>query len=203
MLEHASARLPGIDAELERLKAGTAVAGDLTGQMLTEAVVMVLRSSVLTMTPDRGHRSPRSRRTQRVRHQGQRHTRLPQTRQPNPQRGSRRMARYVTLTSQRRPLPGGDPPGRRNALDHDTSPRSANSGTVQSRVQHTDSIARWCEHLLDTRARPPQTRELSELGEQPFVSAVVCIPRRTKHSSNKHFQDRPSSAGLLWRVRER
>ena len=51
VLEHASARLRGSDAELQRLRAGTAGAGDLTGQMLTEAVLMVLRSSVSTMTP--------------------------------------------------------------------------------------------------------------------------------------------------------
>jgi len=50
-LELASARIHGIDAEFEHLKAGTAVVGDLSDEVLTEAVLTVLRSSASTMSP--------------------------------------------------------------------------------------------------------------------------------------------------------
>ena len=47
----ATARIHGIDAELSRLKAGSAAEGDLSDGELTEAVMAVLSASASVMTP--------------------------------------------------------------------------------------------------------------------------------------------------------
>ncbi|WP_373071169.1 hypothetical protein [Gemmatimonas sp.] len=51
VLELASARIRGIDAELGHLKAGADVVGKLSDEMLTEAILTVLRSSASAMSP--------------------------------------------------------------------------------------------------------------------------------------------------------
>lgn len=55
-LELTTARIHGIDAELARLRAGTAIAGDLTDAKLTDAkltdaICTVLQASVSAMSP--------------------------------------------------------------------------------------------------------------------------------------------------------
>ena len=50
-LNLATARIHGIDAELSRLKAGSAAEGDLSDGALTEAVMAVLSASASVMTP--------------------------------------------------------------------------------------------------------------------------------------------------------
>ena len=50
-LNLATARIHGIDAELSRLKAGSAAEGDLSDGSLTEAVMAVLSASASVMTP--------------------------------------------------------------------------------------------------------------------------------------------------------
>lgn len=50
-LNLAAARIHGIDAELRRLKAGSAAEGDLSDGELTEAVMTVLTASASVMTP--------------------------------------------------------------------------------------------------------------------------------------------------------
>jgi hypothetical protein len=51
VLELASARIRGIDAELERLKAGAKHTKDYSDTPLTEAILAVLRSSPSAMSP--------------------------------------------------------------------------------------------------------------------------------------------------------
>jgi hypothetical protein len=66
VLELASARIRGIDAELERLKAGVKHSEDLSESPLTEAILGVLRASASAMSPsqviaglaDRGRDEP-------------------------------------------------------------------------------------------------------------------------------------------------
>jgi hypothetical protein len=50
-LEKATARIAGIDAELQRLKAGTASSGSLASARLTDGILVVLRTAGTTLSP--------------------------------------------------------------------------------------------------------------------------------------------------------
>jgi hypothetical protein len=62
-LEKATARIAGIDAELQRLRAGTAEAGSLASARLTDGILVLLRTAGTTLSPTeiQDRESPRDR----------------------------------------------------------------------------------------------------------------------------------------------